>query len=161
MRNKSFWFSAALFAALTAASVVSAKWIRMSAHVCVGNLASNAQNSILGVYNLSTTVNVDLFCPLVESDYFAKNQVTLAEVYGHDGNDAYHVRAAACRMEFGVSTFTCGPQVLTAGRGSYKLTPSTTAWPSNTGAAYLFVSLPPEDPTGEDSGLRAIYLQGI
>jgi hypothetical protein len=84
-------------------------------------------------------------CPLIERNFFRKNNVQTVNVYVHDGSSSAEVWARACHQDLGNGDVTCGSSDSTTASnvGPDTLEPSVSEWDTQYGAAFVLVQLAP------------------
>lgn len=107
-------------------------------HILTGTQGTTSEG-IFGIWNNSASMS--LLCPIMESSDLARTAITELSVYGFDNDISLGVpwvTAKACRSFSTSDNGTCGPGT-SLGVQNFVLSPSLSAWTTNTGFAYVYV----------------------
>lgn len=115
-----------------------------------------------GVVNYLSAGISELFCPIDDSDIFAKASINTLNVHVYDGSSTDQIWAYACLTFVGSNGGACGVVDDTGANtntGNYVLHPGLSAWQDTTdypnGLPYLIVYLPLDGGTA--SNLRGYF----
>lgn len=159
--TKAAFLALALIASL--AMSAEAKWTRTHASACYtagsAGIPSGAGN--FSIYNTSTTQDMIVSCPVPDTDYFLKQNITTLNVHGFNANTITPTLVQACSARWSTFGGSCGSVATASAYAQYALQPGLAAWGSANAAdfGYLWVRIP-RYQSGGSSSLRGYYTFG-
>ena len=156
--TKAAFLALALLASL--AMSAEAKWTRTHASACytAGSAGTPSGAGNWSIYNASATQDMIVSCPVSDTDYFLKQNITILNVHGFNANTITPTLAQACSATWYTFGGSCGSVATASAYGQYTLQPGLAAWGSANAAdfGFLWMRIPRQQSTASSS-LRGYY----
>jgi hypothetical protein len=141
--------------AATTTSDAEAKWTRTTPWAC-HIIQGTALDTNWALQNDSTTNELVALCPIVDSDYLLKQNLTRVNVHVRDGHGSASARALLCESNYTTAGGACSAPASSGDSfvGNTTLSPSTTnVWSTATAAyfGYIYVAMPRKSGTSRSN----------
>jgi hypothetical protein len=163
-RTRVVFLASLCFAATTAMTMsdAAAKWTRTTPWAC-HVLQGGVLDTNWALQNDSATNELVALCPIVDTDYLLKENITVVNVHVRDGNGGAPARALLCEGNYATAGGSCSAPSSSGNAfvGNATLSPSTAnVWTAATRAyfGYIYMAIPARVGTSR-SNFRGYYTE--
>jgi hypothetical protein len=159
-KTKAFGLPAIAAGLLALGGTADAKWTRTHAFDCK-TFGGTPSDTAYALYNLSTTQEMFAVCPVSDTDYLRKGNLTTLNVHVWDGHESLRTSARACYSLYHTTGGACGAADQSpVGTAHDTLRPSLSEWHGGTTAHFGYVWVRVPRRSRGTSSLRGYFTAG-